>query len=57
MPFLIASVAVEGMDNAMYHTACNNSKDEALATDRGGFRKATRQLCDNSPTSELLRHS
>ena len=57
MPFLTASVVVEGMDNAMYHTACNNSKDEALAKDRGGFRKATRQLCDNSQSSEPLRHS
>ena len=39
MPFLTPSVVVEGMDNAMYHTACNNSKDEALAKDRGASAK------------------
>jgi len=57
MPFLTASVVAEGTDNAIYHTACNNSKDETLPKDRGGFRKANSHLCDNSPTREPLRHS
>ena len=55
MPFMTASVA--GMGNAIYHTACNNSKDETLAKDKGGFRKANSRLCDNSQSISPLRHS
>jgi hypothetical protein len=44
-------VVAEGRDNAIYHITCNNSKDEAMAKDRG-LRKTTCHLCDNSPTSE-----
>jgi hypothetical protein len=29
----------EGRDSAIYHTTCNNSKDEAMAKDRGASAK------------------
>jgi hypothetical protein len=32
-------VVAEGRDNAIYHTACNNSKDETLPKDRGASAK------------------
>jgi hypothetical protein len=57
MPFMTASVVAEGMDNAIYHTACNNGKDESFPKNHRPFRKATRHLRYNSQSISPLRHS
>jgi hypothetical protein len=57
MPFMTASVVAEGRDNAIYHTVCNNSKDETLPKNHRPFRKTIGQLCDNSQSISPLRHS
>ena len=55
MPFVTASVA--GMGNAIYHTACNNSKDETLPENHRPCRTSNSHLCDNSRSISPLRHS